>query len=165
MQAPQLFTRTSAISPRRSREFCQSWSASEDQRAQGMPGARCARSLACEIKKHTSVVTTVTPSSPGIPRAMVLTGSFVLSRVTGLFATLVSGVASTNLTPASGRQDHTTSPSASCAVRQQHISVHRIPSRVRDEPRIRPSMGRDGKRNIPVSIWPSSAISEIPKSL
>jgi hypothetical protein len=49
-----------------------------------MPGAGCARSLVCEIKKHTSVVTTVTPESPGIPRAMVLTVSFVLSRVTGL---------------------------------------------------------------------------------
>jgi hypothetical protein len=31
------------------------------KRAQGMPGARRARSLACKIKKHTSVVTTVTP--------------------------------------------------------------------------------------------------------
>jgi hypothetical protein len=49
-----------------------------------MPGARCARSLACKIKKHTSKVTTVTPVSPGIPRAMVLTASFVLSLVTGL---------------------------------------------------------------------------------
>jgi hypothetical protein len=29
--------------------------------------------------KHTSIVTTVTPVSPGIPRAMVLTVSFVLS--------------------------------------------------------------------------------------
>ena len=43
-----------------------------------MPGARCARSLACKIKKHTSKVTTVTPGSPGIPRAMVLTGYFVI---------------------------------------------------------------------------------------
>jgi hypothetical protein len=49
-----------------------------------MPGAKCARSLACEMKKHTSVVTTVTPETPGIPRAMVLTVSFVLSPVTGL---------------------------------------------------------------------------------
>ena len=36
-----------------------------------MPGARRARSLACKIKKHTSVVTTVTPDTPGIPYAMV----------------------------------------------------------------------------------------------
>ncbi len=49
-----------------------------------MPGAQRARSLACKSKKHTSVVTTVTPGSPGIPYAMVLTGSFVLSPVTGL---------------------------------------------------------------------------------
>ena len=46
-----------------------------------MPGARCARSLVCEIKKHTSIVTTVTPETPGIPRAMVLTVSFVISSV------------------------------------------------------------------------------------
>jgi hypothetical protein len=45
---------------------------------------QCARSLACEIKKHTSIVTTVTPETPGIPRAMVLTVSFVISSVTGL---------------------------------------------------------------------------------
>ena len=49
-----------------------------------MPGAQCARSLACELKKHTSIVTTVTPELPGIPYAMVLTVSFGLSPVTGL---------------------------------------------------------------------------------
>ena len=49
-----------------------------------MPGARCTRSLACKIKKHTSIVTTVTPKSSGIPRAMVLTVSFVLFPVIGL---------------------------------------------------------------------------------
>jgi len=32
-----------------------------------------------------------------------------------------------NLTPASGRQDHTTLPSASCAIRQRRQNVHRIP--------------------------------------
>jgi hypothetical protein len=34
--------------------------------------------------KHTSIVTTVTPEAPGIPRAMVLTVSSALSLVTGL---------------------------------------------------------------------------------
>jgi hypothetical protein len=43
-----------------------------------------ARSLVCEIKKHTSIVTTVTPLQSGIPYAMVLTGFFVLSPVIGL---------------------------------------------------------------------------------
>ena len=37
-----------------------------------------------------------------------------------------------NLTPASGRQDHTTSPSASGAVVHGAIRVHRIPPRVGD---------------------------------
>jgi len=37
------------------------------------------------MKKHTSIVTTVTPETPGIPRAMVLTVSSVLSPVIGLF--------------------------------------------------------------------------------
>src|SRR3954447_3672619 len=49
-----------------------------------MPDARSARGLACKNKKHTSVVTTVTPDSPGIPYAMVLTVSFVISSVIGL---------------------------------------------------------------------------------
>src|SRR5437016_8074764 len=40
---------------------------------------------------------------------------------------------SANLTPASGRQDHTTSPSASGALVCSAISVHRIPPHVRDD--------------------------------
>ena len=37
------------------------------------------------------------------------------------------------LAPASGRQDHTTSPSASSAFASRAISVHRIPPHVRDD--------------------------------
>ena len=77
-----------------------------------MPGARCTRSLACKIKKHTSIVTTVTPDTPGIPRAMVLTVSFVLSPVIGLCCHRRLAGCPQDLTPASRRQDHTTSPSA-----------------------------------------------------
>src|SRR3954452_760257 len=77
-------THTPAFPRRDASEFYCSFVPSENQRAQGMPGARRARSLACKIKKHTSIVTTVTPGSPGIPRAMVLTVSFVLFPVTGL---------------------------------------------------------------------------------
>ena len=50
-----------------------------------MPGARCTRSLVCKCRKHTSIVTTGSPESSGIPCAMVLTAYFVLSPVTGLF--------------------------------------------------------------------------------
>jgi hypothetical protein len=39
---------------------------SKEQRVQGKPGAQCTRSLACESKKHTSIVTTGTPVSPGL---------------------------------------------------------------------------------------------------
>jgi hypothetical protein len=39
-----------AISPRISREFCRNVASPKIQRAQGMPGARCARSLACDKK-------------------------------------------------------------------------------------------------------------------
>jgi hypothetical protein len=63
---------------------------------------------------------------------MVLTVSFVLSPVTGLIATVAGGmkhlskpgwakVPSAALTPASGRQDHTTSPSASHIIRPRAV--------------------------------------------
>jgi hypothetical protein len=51
---------------------------------------------------------------------MVLTVSFVLSPVIGFLVTVIGGVASADLTPASRRQDHTTSPSAGWRSRQQH---------------------------------------------
>jgi hypothetical protein len=54
---------------------------SPKQRAWGMPGAQCTRSLACECEtKHTSVVTAGSAEiHPAFPHAMVLTVSFVLS--------------------------------------------------------------------------------------
>src|SRR3954469_7306238 len=74
---------------------------------------------------------------------MVLTVSFVISPVIGLCCHRRFASAQ-NLTPASRRQDHTTSPSAFSTVRQRCLhSVHRIPPRVRDD-RERPSVGRDG---------------------
>ena len=54
-----------------------------DQRAQGMPGAWCARSRACSLES-TRVSHHGHTGTPGIPRAMVLTVSFVLFPVTGL---------------------------------------------------------------------------------
>src|SRR6266852_4615036 len=72
------------------------------------------------VEMHTSK--RVPRNHPAFPHAMVLTVSFVLSPVTGLFchrrsADMVlskpgwADLTSANLTPASGRQDHTTSPS------------------------------------------------------
>jgi hypothetical protein len=76
---------------------------------------------------------------------MVLTVSFALSLVTGLVATIAGGnVISANLTPASGRQDHTTSPSALVPFVKGTIGVHRISDPTTVTIAIRPSMGRDG---------------------
>src|SRR4051794_33635335 len=71
-----------------------------------------------QIKKAYELVTTGKPDDPAFPHAMVLTVSFVISPVIGLcchrrFASEQS------LTPASRRQDHTTSPSAFSTVRQR----------------------------------------------
>jgi len=51
----------------------------------------------------------------------------VLSPVTGPFATVACGIPSANLTPASGRQDHTTSPSALAPLVCAATCVHRTP--------------------------------------
>src|ERR1700680_4461139 len=60
-------------------------------------------------------------------------------------------MASANLMPASGHQDHTTSPSASRAIRQRRISVHRIPPRVRDDRE--PPLQRNGRAGVLDLIW------------
>jgi hypothetical protein len=71
----------------------------------GNAGRRCARGKKC------TVVTTVTPETPGIPRAMVLRLTSRSWR-SGSFATVTCGIASTGLTPTSRCQGHTTWPSA-----------------------------------------------------
>src|SRR5712664_3635731 len=72
-------------------------------------------------------VTTSTPESPDVPARNGFTTYFVLSPATGLFChrrlrTDVvpkpgrADITSANLTPASGRQDHTTSPYAATSL-------------------------------------------------
>jgi hypothetical protein len=48
---------------------------------------------------------------------MVLTAYFALSPVIGFLVTVIGEIPLTNLTPASRRQDHTTSPSARNVIR------------------------------------------------
>src|SRR5207248_557344 len=72
-----------------------------------------------KIKKHTSVVTTSPPDHPAFPHANGFNG--FLRALLGDRAFLPPSQPRSsrgNLTPASGRQDHTTSPSASSAFRQ-----------------------------------------------
>jgi hypothetical protein len=108
-----------AISPRLSREVCFEVLPLRNQRAQGMPGAHRARSLACKIIKahehshhgHTGF-TRHSPrnGSNGFLRALPGDRACLSPSPALLLA---------DLTPASRRQDHTTSPSASGAIRPQ----------------------------------------------
>src|SRR5258705_6375896 len=105
---------------------------------------------------------------------MVLTASFVLSPMTGLVCHRRQRIkvlskpgradfTSANLTPASGRQDHTTSPSAAIVSRQRAVDRSQVFRLALRSPRaqnpaastasrpasvtiaIRPSVGRDGE--------------------
>src|SRR3954454_21534660 len=146
-----LIAHTSAISRREAPERCMNLSPQNNMRAQGMPGARRARSLACKIKKHTSIVTTVTPGSPGIPRTMVLTVSFALFPVTGLychrhwrnyFRQLDASVGASEPHDFAVRLTCCSSaaPSASTASRPAFVTIAS-----------RPSVGRDGA--VIILIW------------
>src|SRR6476619_1654265 len=123
-----------------------------------MPGARCARNLACEIKKHTSIVTTVTPERPAFP-AQWFYG--LLRALPGDHACLTPSPARllAGLTPALVRQNHTTSPyasalfvncaAASTASRPASVTIAKRPS------------GRDGE-GYTSDLGPlASGISEI----
>ena len=88
-----------------------------------MPGARCTRSLACELKKHTSVVAT---GPDGFNRHSLRDGfNGFLRALPGdefLFVTVAGGLRFyqtrsgrlnlRQLDTSNGCQDHTTSPSA-----------------------------------------------------
>src|ERR1700736_3218427 len=97
------------------------------QRAQGKPGARCTRSLVCSVLVAHECSHYRFTGTPGLPCAMVLTVSFVLSPVTGLCCHRRLRITPRNLTPASGRQDHTTSPSAPAPLVLRRYRIHRIP--------------------------------------
>ena len=117
-----------------------------------MPGVRCARSRVCRGSGVAHTRSQVTPETSGIPRAMVY----------GLFRTLPGDRAflspsladiAANLTPASRRQDHTTSPSASALFVKSAARVHRIPPRVRDDREPPLGLGRDSGDIKLIWVW------------
>src|ERR1700730_15929018 len=68
------------------------------------------------------------------PPAQLFTAYFVLSPATGLSChRRPRKLPFANLTPASGRQDHTSSPSASAPFVYLRIPFHRRPPRIRDD--------------------------------
>src|SRR5258708_38603274 len=80
-------------------------------RVRAAPAVSCAKWAKGNAHEHTGSAETLRPSLRN-----GFTAYFVLSPVNGSFATVIGrSLASTDLTPAPRRQDHTTSPYASCA--------------------------------------------------
>src|ERR1700742_951824 len=73
---------------------------------------QCTRSFACKNGKHANKSTTGSPERSGIPCAMVLTVSFVVSPETGFVVSVGDNARALHRTSASGCQDAMTSPSA-----------------------------------------------------
>jgi hypothetical protein len=105
---------TFAFSRRVASELCQEFFALSKQRARGMPGARRTRSLVCAWGSEYAHECSQRgrQNHPASPR----NGLRLMARSprrSGCLASVASGFNSTGLTPASRRQDHTSSPSAS----------------------------------------------------
>jgi hypothetical protein len=114
-------------------EFCLNVAPPGKQRAQGKPGADCTRGP--RATESTGVGPQVNRKHSGFPCANGFNG--FLRTLPGDRAFLppspLRSFLLRNLTPASGRQDHTTSPSASATLVSRSLRVHRIPPRVRDD--------------------------------
>src|SRR5437588_12495070 len=80
-----------------------------NQRAQGRPGARCTRDLACQCTRQKAAHEHTGPAGASRPSLRNgFTAYFMLSPVNGSFATVAGGTPPAHLTPAPRRQDHTT---------------------------------------------------------
>ena len=113
-------------------------------RAWGMPGARCTRSLVCKGRSTRGSHHGYT-GSPGIPARNGFNG--FLRNLPGdraLLSPSPAEISSADLTPASRRQDHTTSPSASAPfVKSASASTASLPY-VRDDRETPLCVGGDG---------------------
>src|SRR5258705_12471425 len=105
-----------------------------------MPGARCTGGLTCKIAKKRTRAYRFSGGNPAFP-AQWFYG--LLRALPGDQACLTPSPALllADLTPASGRQNHTTSPYASAPFVTRTARVHRIPPRVRN---VRNAPQRDG---------------------
>src|ERR1700732_126773 len=103
------------------------------QRAWGMPGARCTRSLVCSVLVAHECRHHGRTGTPGIPARNGFNGFLRTLPGDRAFLSPSSARLLADLTPASRRQDHTTSPSASACFVKHAARVHRIPLHVRDD--------------------------------
>src|ERR1700736_2562875 len=146
----------------------------EEERAQGKPGVRCTRGPTCKGRKHVGRHHRFTgPVRPSLRNGFngffrPLPGARALlppspRRLTASLARLGRDLPPQDLTPASGRQDHTTSPSATTSFFSALVD-RPLPQRTALQPRLRadaaastasrptsvtiasrPSCGRDGR--------------------
>jgi hypothetical protein len=127
---------------------------------EGAGNAGCAlhprsRVQKCAKKAHTSIQ--VQRRHPTFPAQWLYDLYRALLGEPGFLATVTWRMIPQSLTPASGRQDHTTSSSASRAVRQKRIRGHRIPSRACDD-RETPLVPRQDQIAI-LLIWPRGQVN------
>src|SRR6202047_3016766 len=138
---------TSAFSRRDAPEFCVDCRPLNEQEGAGKAG--CALHPRSRVQKCTKKRTRAYRFSGGNP-------AFPAQWFTSLFRALpgdraflppssLRSLLLKNLTPASGRQDHTASPSATTAFVIRRLRVHRIPPRVRDDRDPPLSSGETGK--------------------
>jgi hypothetical protein len=137
----------SAFSRREAPELCVRLPPSQTTRGRREDRMRAAPAVSCATmhkKTHTSIQ--VQRRHPAFP-AQWFTAYSVLAPVTGLSCHRHPRevLLPANLTPASGCQAHTASPSAQVTLVSRNISVHRIPPRVRDDRDPPLSSGETGK--------------------
>src|SRR5665213_1747452 len=135
-------------------EVCQFVPPPRKQRAQGRPGARCTRGLVCiDAQEMRTRAYRFSGGSPAFP-AQWFYGLFRALPGDRAFLPPLLAVISANVTPASRRQDHTTSPYASgTLVNVPSASTASRPA-FRDDREPPLLVGRDG-RNIQVT-WRKS---------
>jgi hypothetical protein len=110
-----------------------------EDRVRAAPAVSCA--MMCSKKAHTSIQ--VQRKHSGLPCAMALRLTPCSPRRSAFLPPSPTNC-SANLTPASRRQDHTASPSASVPLVWRHPRVHRDPPHVRDVANA-PLSGRDDR--------------------
>ena len=111
-----------------------------------MPDARCTRGPVCKWTKENAHEHTGSAEAIRLSLRDGFTAYSMLSPVSGLFSHRrpLEVLLPANLTPASGCQDHTASPSAMAAFVMRRHRVHRIPPHVRDDREPPLSSGRTG---------------------
>src|SRR6476469_9411314 len=118
-----------------------------------MPDARCTRGLVSKCAQEVRPRAYRAAEAIRHPLRSGFTAYRVLSPENGSFASVAGEIASTNLTPAPRRQDHTFLPYAQATLVSRSFRVHRIPVPRRDD-RERPS-DRNGMATDMHLIWPS----------